>query len=236
MPEKKITIGLVEDRELVRTGVRSLINEWPEFEFIFESNQAFSAIKELRKQNRPSPDVLLSDLYIPNNGEQAYQGFELCLDLEKELPDIKVLIFSVDDSPAVQHKAIEMGARGFLPKSCSPAELRNALIQISEVGAYVNEDSLKALQKRLRSSATRKGKPQKGTELSNREIEVLQLICQQLSAEEIGAKLFISAKTVNGHRNNLLQKTGARNITGLVMYAVHHGYVESLKYNPNFHS
>ena len=109
-------------------------------------------------------------------------------------------------------------------KDSDPLEVYQAIIGIRQNGVYINQLALRAIQRNF-------GKKTKSllpatTDLTRREIEILQLTCEQLTAEEIGEKLFISVKTVNGHRANLLLKTNSRNVAGLVMYAVKNGLVE----------
>lgn len=218
-----IKIGIVEDQHLVLSGFKTIINGWQGMEVVFGSENGYSVTKRLAKMET-LPDILLVDIQLPNKGDLIYSGAHLTRDLRLEYPQIKVLILSVQDDPVTIADLIERGAHGFLSKSCSPNELHAAIEAIQTQGSYVNARTLEALQRRLNEGKSHKDA--NSDELTSREIEVLCLICQQLTADEIGEKLFISAKTVNGHRNNLLQKTGSRNITGLVMYAVKRGLVE----------
>ena len=218
-----IHVGLVEDQELVRSGFKMLIDGWEDMEVIFESADGYSVIKRLQG-NEPLPDVVLVDIGLPKKGDLIYSGVHLTVDLHRYFPQIRILVVSVQDDPVTISHLIERGAHGFLSKDCAAEELQAAIRALYHSGSYINEGTLKALQSRLG-----KGKPAPvatSDKLTSREVDVLRLICQQLTAEEIGEKLFISTKTVNGHRNNLLQKTGSRNITGLVMYAVKIGLIE----------
>lgn len=218
-----IKIGIVEDQKLVLSGFKTIINGWDGMIVVFESEDGYSVIQRLAKME-DLPHILLVDIQLPNKGDLIYSGAHLTRDLREKYPQIRVLILSVQDDPVTIAHLIEKGAHGFLSKSCSPKELRTAIESIHTHGSYVNTRTLEALQRRLNEGQG--GKGVNSDELTNREIEVLCLVCQQLTAEEIGDKLFISPKTVNGHRNNLLQKTGSRNMTGLVMYAVKMGLVE----------
>lgn len=221
--QERIRIGLVDDQHLVRSGFKTIIGGWNFMEVVFESEDGYSVPKKLAGMDQ-QPNVLLVDIQLPKKGDLTYSGAHLTLALREQFPSIKILILSVQDDPVTIVDLIEKGAHGFLSKSCSPEELRTAILSIHQHGSYINEKTLSALQRRLNDG---NGAPVANSEeLTNREMDVLQLICQQLTAEEIGEKLFISPKTVNGHRNNLLQKTGSRNITGLVMYAVKNGLVE----------
>lgn len=221
--EKHIRIGLVDDQLLVRSGFKTLIQNWEDIEVVFESGDGHSVIETLKTLNN-RPHILLVDIRLPDKDGLSYSGLRLTLDLQRHFPDIKILIVSVQDDPVTIASIIECGAHGFLSKDCSPEELQVAIRTLSQSGSYINEQTLKALQGRL--SKGTKTSVLNMDELTDREVEVIKLICQQLTAEEIGEKLFISPKTVNGHRNNLLQKTGSRNITGLVMYAIKTGLVE----------
>ena len=218
-----IKIGLVEDQLLVRTGIKSIIQGWQDMEVVFESEDGYSVPGSLTNVKHV-PDILLVDLQLPKKGDLVYSGAHLTLDLKEQFPEIRILILSVQDDPVTIADLIEKGAHGFLSKSADPEELRTAIQAIHLQGSYINDHTLQALQRRLRQGRT--NVISTDDELTGREMDVLRLICRQLTAEEIGEQLFISSKTVNGHRNNLLQKTGSRNITGLVMYAVRNGLVE----------
>jgi two-component system, NarL family, response regulator NreC len=221
--ERLINIGLVDDQLLVRSGFRTLIEAWDNMNVVFESSDGHSVIEKLKATNK-KPDVMLVDIRLPDKDGLSYSGVRLTLDLRRHFPEIKILIVSMQDDPVTIASLIECGAHGFLSKSCAPEELHTAIQSVYDSGSYINEETLKALQRRLSKGS--KAPAIKHDELTEREVEVIRLICEQLTAEEIGEKLFISPKTVNGHRNNLLQKTGSRNITGLVMYAVKTGLVE----------
>jgi DNA-binding NarL/FixJ family response regulator len=135
---------------------------------------------------------------------------------------MKILVLSVHEDENFINQLIEYGAHGYLVKDCNPQEVYDAIIAAYNKGSYVNERTLKAIQKRM-SGKIKTRKPD--MQISRREEEILQLVCQQCTAEEIAAKLYISVKTVNGHRTNLLQKTGSRNVTGLVLYAIKNNIV-----------
>lgn len=217
-----IKIGLVEDQLLFRTGIKAIINSWSDLEVIFESGDGYSVIDKL-KQEAVLPDVMLVDLSLPANGNQEYSGEQLTIDLGIHFPGIKIIILSVHRDENYIARLIETGAHGYLVKDSDPEEVHEAIVTVHTKGSYINELTLKAIQRHM----GKKTKPLHAqSDLTRREIEILQLTCQQLTAEEIADRLFISVKTVNGHRNNLLQKTGSRNVTGLVIYAVKHQLVE----------
>lgn len=217
-----IKIGLVEDQLLFRTGIKAILNSWDDLEVVFEAGDGYSVIEKL-KTEAVIPDVMLVDLSLPPNGTKEYSGEHLTIDLCRHFPDIKIIVLSVHRDENYIARLIETGAHGYLVKDSDPQEVYDAITSVYHKGSYINELTLKAIQRNM----GKKTKPlQQFADITKREIEILQLTCQQYTAEEIGQKLFISVKTVNGHRNNLLQKTGSRNVTGLVIYAIKNGLVQ----------
>ena len=219
-----IKIGLVEDQLLFRTGIKSILNGWDEFTVILESENGYSVPDKL-KESSVIPDLMLIDITLPANGNEEYNGWQVVRYLKQNYPDIKILILSVHEDEYLISKLVEDGANGYLVKDSDPEEVREAIITVHEKGSYINNQTLMAIQNKLRGKV-RTNKTH--ATITKRELEILKLVCQQMTASEIADKLFISEKTVNGHRNNLLQKTNSKNATGLVMYAIKHKLVESI--------
>ena len=222
--ETVIKIGMVEDQHLFRQGMKAIISNWANIEFVFESPDGYSILERL-KQQAEIPDVMLVDLTLPPNGQEEFNGWQVVQLLKEHYPKMKVLILSVHEDQYLIAKLIEEGANGYLVKDSDPQEVYDAIEAVYERGSYINEMSLKALQGKLKGQVK---KPKNQTDLTERELDVLRLICQQKTTEEIANELFISSKTVNGHRNNLLQKTDSKNMSGLVMYAIKHHIVEAV--------
>lgn len=216
-----ITIGLVEDQLLFRNGIKAILESEENIRVIFEAGEGYTVIDRLKTEQ--VPDVMLVDLSLPANGSLVYSGEHLTIDLQKHFPAIKVLILSAHNDEQFISRLIEMGAHGYLLKDSDPEEVFRAINNVCEKGVYINELTLNALRRNI---GKRTKAIQPSSELTRRELEIIELICQQLTADEIGEKLFISTKTVNGHKANLLQKTGSRNTAGLVMYAVKNGLVK----------
>ncbi len=214
--EDRISIGLVEDQFLFREGMKAILSTWPDINVIFESAEGYTVLDKLKKSTYV-PDVMLVDLSLPPDGQIEYGGRELTIDLTEAYPEMKILILSVHDDENFINQLIECGAQGYLVKDCNPQEVYEAIISVHKKGSYINERTLKAIQRNMGRKPVAK---KINTQITKREEEILQLVCKQYTAEEIAEKLFISVKTVNGHRKNLLQKTGSRNVTGLVLYAV----------------
>lgn len=217
----KIKIGLVEDQLLFREGMKAILATEPAFEVVFESADGHSVLEKL--EGNVIPDVMLVDLSLPAKNGKEFSGVDVTRVLLNRFPEMKILILSVHNDESFMARLIEQGAHGYLVKDSDPREVYDAIISLHTRGSYINEKTLKAIQ----HSMGKKIKPPKEVpEISKREAEVLHLTCLQYTAEEIAEKLFISVKTVNGHRNNLLQKTGSRNVTGLVIFAIRNQIVE----------
>ncbi len=189
---------------------------------VFEAGDGYSVYEKLVSCSS-RPDVLLIDISLPKDGDEEFDGVRLTGVITKFFPEIKIVILSVHEDEIFMTQLIEEGAHGYLVKDCDPKEVKEAIMSVYERGSYINERTLRALQNSLKLK--KKGKPsgRANDQLTRREIEILQLLCRQMTSDEIADKLFISSKTVNGHRNNLLQKTGSRNTAGLVIYALRNG-------------
>jgi DNA-binding NarL/FixJ family response regulator len=214
--EIKINIGIVEDQFLFREGMKAILASWPYIRVVFESADGYSVIEKL-EQRESIPDVMLVDLSLPAKDGKEFSGADVTRALLDKFPAMKILVLSVHDDENFIARLIEQGAHGYLVKDSDPQEVHDAIVALHTKGSYINERTLKAIQNNM----GKKIKPVKvDLPVTRREVEILELTCQQFTAEEIAEKLFISVKTVNGHRNNLLQKTGSRNVTGLVIYAI----------------
>lgn len=210
-----IRIALIDDQKLFRQSLATLITGVPDFELVMEAENGNDFLEKLG--SRPEmPNIALMDMQMP-----GMDGIELNTVLHKQHPLIRVIVLSVHANERLIARMIEAGASGYLVKNCDKEELITAIQTVFKSGFYINNDVLKAIQ----HSAMQKNKPIKNVnavpvELSAREKEVLALICQEYSNAEIAEKLFISIRTAEGHRNNLLAKTGCRNTAGLVLFAV----------------
>lgn len=217
--EQKIYVGLVEDHFLFRQGMRAILSVWPEMEVVFESAEGYNVIEKL-KSKELIPNVMLVDLSLPPQDQKEYSGKEVTDALRLAYPDIKIIILSGHEDENFIAQLIEHGAHGYLVKDSDPSEVRDAIASVHHKGSYINARTLKAIQNNIGKKTKSRSITSTTEQLTKREEEVLNLICQQFTTEEIAERLFISPKTVNGHRNNLLEKTGSHNVAGLVIYAI----------------
>ncbi len=221
-----INIGLVEDQFLFREGMKAILSSYEEFEVVMESEDGFSVMNKL-EECKKKPNVLLVDLSLPKKGDRDFDGIAVTDMVVENYPDIKILILSVHDDDAFIAELIERGAHGYLIKDSDPNEVTEAIRAVHTKGSYINQKTLFAIQKKMNQKRKTSTKKSKDEALTKREIDVLRLVCQQKTTGEIAEELFISSKTVDGHRNNLLQKTHSRNVAGLVLYAMKKGLIES---------
>jgi DNA-binding NarL/FixJ family response regulator len=220
--QNKINIALADDQVLFREGIASLIKNEAGFSLVMEADNGLDFLAKLQVTNE-LPDILLMDMEMP-----GMDGMQLNDELRKKFPSIKVIVLSVHARERLIARMIQAGASGYLLKNCNKEELLNAIHNVFNNGFYITPNVLKALQSHDANSKGILKVQSIPIELSQREIEVLKLICDEYSNIEIAEKLFISVRTVDGHRNNLLAKTGCHNTAGLVLFAVKHRIFEVL--------
>lgn len=210
-----IRLALVDDQQLFRAGLKLILAEEPEFEVVFEADHGRQFFERLRFE---PVDIVLLDVEMP-----IMDGMETLERLRQDHPEVKVIMLTMHESERLIIHLMNGGASGFLLKDEQPKIVCKAIRQVHENGIFFRNYVSKAL---LKNGRKQNSKPDLGLaqpKLSDREHEVLRLICQELTSKEIADKLYISARTVDGHRRNLQEKTGARNIAGLVLYAVRNG-------------
>jgi DNA-binding NarL/FixJ family response regulator len=211
-----IRVAIVDDHELFRQGIALLIHNIPEFELLFEANDGSDCLEKL-EGGEQLPHVALVDMEMP-----VMDGLALNEQLHALYPQIKVIVLSIHAKERLIATMIRAGVSGYLIKNCDKNELITAIKMVHTSGFYINAQVLKAIQ--VSSTQPNATKNTNGIliEITQREQEVLKLICQEYNNTEIAEKLFISPRTVEGHRNNLLTKTGCRNTAGLVLFSVKH--------------
>jgi DNA-binding NarL/FixJ family response regulator len=217
---EKISVAIVDDQNLFRQSLALLINSVDEFTLITDSAGGQDFLDTLK--TIAAPDVAVIDMDMP-----GMNGIELNKALHERYPEIKVIILSVHVNEALITKMINAGAASYLAKNCDKDELILAINTVHKTGFYFNNDALNA----IRNSANHKTTSQTilgGLQiaLTKREKQVLELICKEFNNAEIADQLYLSVRTVEGHRNNLIIKTNCRNTAGLVLFAIKFGLFE----------
>lgn len=209
-----IRIAIAEDHELVRQGMIALFDEEEFIDVVFDVCNGAELIDELRINE---VDIILLDLDMP-----VMSGLEALKIIQKDYPDIKVIIVSMYYSDDFISQGISIGARGFLPKNCKIERVIDAIFAVHDQGYYFDDKVSKALLYKLVS--TEEVKPTfQMVALTDREREIVEMICEGKVNKEIAEDLNISIRTVETHRKNIAEKTNAKNIAGVVIYAIKRG-------------
>ena len=216
-----IRIALVDDHSLFRRGLKVLLSARPDFEVVADagSGEEFLAMLPTAR-----PDVVFMDYAMPamNGAETSERALALC-------PDLKIITLSMFGDNAYYSRMVSSGAKGFLLKDSEFDEVVEAVETVHAGGTYFSASLLKSLSHSIRSAAAGGDAAAAVAEcdrLSDREAEILVAICQGLSTQEIADRLFISKRTVDKHRANILEKSGCKNTASLVVYAIRHRLVE----------
>ncbi|MGZ3861748.1 MAG: response regulator transcription factor [Bacteroidia bacterium] len=208
----QLKIAVVDDQKLFRQGIVSLLEENEELKVIIEAENGQELLNELRRE---VPDVILLDLEMP-----VMDGIIATDFVRKKYPDVKIIILTSHDDDSFITHLVEKGANGFLLKDAHIETVIDAIYDVVETGFHFSERVSKAMVKGLVKSNRIKPNFSSENLLTKKEIEVLRLICKEYTAREISEMLSVSVRTVEGHRDCILRKTGARNTAGMVIFAV----------------
>ncbi|SDG77850.1 two component transcriptional regulator, LuxR family [Flavobacterium omnivorum] len=211
---KTIKIILVDDEILFRKGISFLLSREKNIDIIFEAADGEELIDFLQNNLKKHPDIIFMDLKMP-----GINGVEATKIIHAEFPKVKIIALTSYNSKSFIANMIDVGAVSYLIKNATPLELITTINEVALKGFYYTDDVMKIIQDDVLTSKKTKSIFDNNF-LTTREMDVLKLICSQKSTIEIAEDLFISPRTVEGHRNNLLLKTESRNIAGLVVYAV----------------
>jgi DNA-binding NarL/FixJ family response regulator len=209
-----VTIAIADDHILFRKGMIQLIQTFENMKVIVEAENGKTLLERLELLAYGLPHVLLLDISMPE-----MNGIDAFLAIRKKYPGIKTIMLSMHKDESHIITMIKMGVNGYLVKNADPEEVKSAILKVMETEYYFNESTMLTMQKGL-FKKKHELTIDYASDLTDREREVLRLICKELTTAEIAGQLFLSRRTVDGHRNNLLLKTGARNTAGLVLFAV----------------
>ena len=204
----KIKILLADDHQLVRKGFRALLEELDFVEIVGEAANGKEAVNLLR--NGAKPNVALLDYEMP-----LMNGLEATEEIKRDFLGVKVIMLTMLQSKTLVEEAVAKGVSGFLFKNTSLEELSEAIQRVASGDTYFSSEVALTLLKPVYNPDA----PLLAL-LSDREIEILKLVARGLHSTEIGQQLFISPRTVDTHRNNIIQKLDVQGIAGLVQFAV----------------
>jgi two-component system, NarL family, response regulator DegU len=208
---KKHKIAVVDDQRLFREGIISLIEEYEDLKVTIEAENGKELIAALGSSE---PDVILLDLEMP-----VMDGIKTTDYLSKNYPHLKILVLTMHNDDEFILHMIKKGARGFLMKDSNTETFIEAIYSVVDNEYYFSDRISQVMLKGLISNK-KKNPSFSTTDLSNRELEIVRMICKEYTSREISEKLSISLRTVEKHRDSIMQKTKTHNAAGIVMYAV----------------
>lgn len=211
---RNIQILIVDDHRLFREGLKGLLENLPFVGCVDEAENGVDCIIKLRNS---APDIVFMDIEMPE-----MDGIEATRRVVELYPDIRIIALSMYGDENYYTGMITAGAKGFVLKNSGFQDVENAIINVLEGNNFISQEILNCL---IRGFGV-KNKPKQLCDLTEREVEVLYHICKGLSNQEIANVLFLSKRTVDKHRENILSKVGVKNTAGLVIYAVKNGIVE----------
>jgi DNA-binding NarL/FixJ family response regulator len=215
-----IHIGIADDHRLFRKGIISLIQSFEGMEVTAEASNG-KELLDLLEQHASPIDIVLLDLNMPE-----MDGVQTMTRLRTLYPQLKIIILSLHAEAPLLCKLFDMGINGYLHKDCEIDEMHKAISTVYAHDLYMNPQLSETLRKIARHRTEGSSHAQR-IYLTHREKEILQLICNECTTHEIAEKLAVSVRTVEGHRTNLLQKTGAKNTVSLLIYALKHKLVDT---------
>lgn len=214
----EIKVAIADDHKIFRKGVILSLRPYTNIKFVLEADNGEELISKLEEFK---PDVILCDLKMP-----VKDGIDTTKYITKHFPDMRVIILTMYEDERFVGHLMDCGAAGYLLKSTEPAEIKKAITDVMRTGFYLNPFVNKVLIKK--NYAKQKFNPSLTSEvvLSDREKEVLTLVCMEFTAAEIAQKMDISARTVEAIKDRLMERFGVKNSVGLVFYAMKNSLIE----------
>lgn len=215
-----IKVAIADDHKIFRSGVINSLTPYGNVNVVFEAEDGEHLLQII---GQDVPDVILMDLKMPK-----MDGIQATIKVKQLYPDVKVIILTMyEDDNFIVH-LVENGANAYLLKNSEPEEIYEAICTTFDKGFYFNENVNLALLKKVLHKNKQQFKPAftEKVQLTEREMEVLQLICNELTTQEISEQIYLSPRTVEGLRQKLLEKMNVKNTVGLVVYAFRNGLIQ----------
>lgn len=211
-----INILIADDHQLLIDGLKATLKDIEDFNIIDQAYNGYQVLEKL--ESGMEVNIILMDINMPK-----LDGLECTRQVSKKYPDIKIIALSQYDEKRFVKRMVKNGASGYLLKDAGKDQLEKAIREVWSGNKYYCERlSIRLVEQELKDEHNSALFPK----LSNREREVLDLICKEFSSQEISEKLFISFHTVESHRANLMYKAGVKNTAGLVRWAVENDFIE----------
>jgi DNA-binding NarL/FixJ family response regulator len=215
----KINLAIADDEELFRVGLTHILSKDPEIQICIEAGNG-QELLELLKRSDPLPDIVLTDIKMP-----LLNGVEVTKTIHEQYPEIGIIALTTYNTKPFIRNMIDVGASAYLVKNSPPEKVIHTIKMVFYNGFHYDKYVMDILNSRYATADEADKTVFDDDFLTDREREVLELICRQYKTSEIGEKLYISPRTVEVHRKNLLIKTGVKNIAGLVIFAIQNDLV-----------
>ena len=217
----KINIIIVDDQTLVRQGIVSMMEDHPRINVVHAASNGMEILQWFKDNKcKIRVDVVLMDIQMPH-----MDGWEATEILVRKYKKLKIIALSSYDNEAFIDRFIKNGGHGYLLKVQDIEEVEDAIEQVMEMGYYFSD--WVPMSKISSFINAQKVAPQFNTsELTPQEIKIVQLICQEKTSQEIGEELFLAKKTIESHRDRIMTKIKARNMAGIVIYAIKHKLID----------
>jgi len=214
--KSQIKVALIDDEELILEGVKMLLSSEQNISVRLTANNGPDFLKNLEHISKDDfPDIALVDVQM-----QPMNGFELVEILKDKYPELKIIILSSHYKTTILGYMVKLGVSAFLPKNSNRKTFIDAITMVYKNGVFFTAEDHQMLFSYMNSSSKKKTLFEMDDELSDREKDVVKLICQECTNNEIAEKLFISPRTVESHRQRIVEKIGAKNTVGIVIYAI----------------
>ncbi len=213
--EKLITVALADDHSMVRTGIESIIKSFGDFAVVASVENGAQLLKEIKMMDNP-PDLCVVDINMPQQ-----DGYETLDILRERFPSVRALVLTMYDNEYSIIKVFSKGAKGYVLKESDPLELKDALWSVYYGEIYHPE----AISNKKLFQLLQPGNAHGATKISEKEMLFLPYCCTELSLKEIGVKMGVSTRTVQGYRDSLFAKLSLKTRTGLAIYAIKAGLV-----------
>lgn len=218
MTPRTIKVAIADDHQIFRKGVILSLRQYTNIQFICEADNGEELLQCIENE---IPDVVLLDLRMPKK-----DGIETTKYLNRNFPQIRILILTMYEDERFVGHLMESGANGYLLKSTEPAEIRQALEDVMENGFYLNNFVNRVLIKKRYSRQRFNPNLNSEITISDREREVLSLVCMEFTAQEIAEKMDISPRTVEAIKDRLMERFGVKNSVGLVFFAMKNSLID----------
>lgn len=215
--KKGLKVYLADDHTLFRKAMVSLIQSFPRVTHVMDVENGKELVALVKSD---IPDVVIVDLQMP-----VMDGVETCEQLLAKYPDVKIIVLTMHNSDKYILHMMELGVHAFLLKNTEPAEFEKAIYSVFDKDFYHNDLVATVLRKSVRDHIVPNRPDFRQAGLTDREKEIVVLICNELTIREIAARLFLSENTVRNHRANIMEKIGVHNMVGMVKFAYDSGLI-----------